>query len=272
MSRSPAKRAARDVASSTPMKVLARAGFVANGVVHLMMGVLVLVVAFGGDSQADQSGAMRAIAVVPAGFVVLWLLAIALWALGAWYLVEAYLARGSGGKKWGERLGGWVKAAVYLILGAISAAIALGARPNSDRSAEDVTTALLTMPGGVFVLGATGLVIGIVGGAFVFIGAASRFRKQLDPPSGVLRPIVMITGVVGYIAKGIALAIIGILLLVAAVKVEPSTAGGLDAALAALLRLPYGPWLVAATGIGLIAYGLYCFFRARYAKLNGSAQ
>jgi hypothetical protein len=74
-------------------------------------------------------------------------------------------------------------------------------------------------------------------------------------------------GLIGFIAKGVALIILAILLIVAAVKVEPDAAGGLDSAIDALLDLSYGAVLVSAIGIGLIAYGVFCFFRARYADI-----
>ncbi|MET0861468.1 MAG: DUF1206 domain-containing protein, partial [Microbacterium sp.] len=84
---------------------------------------------------------------------------------------------------------------------------------------------------------------------------------------GGIGPAVKTLGIVGFIAKGIALVIVGILLLVASVKVDPAAAGGLDGAMTALLALPYGPWLAGAVGVGLIAYGVFCFFRARFARL-----
>ena len=62
------------------------------------------------------------------------------------------------------------------------------------------------------------------------------------------------------------LAFAGLLLVVAAVRTDPDAAGGLDGAVHALLALPSGPWLAGIVGAGLIAYGLFCFFRARYAR------
>ena len=47
-------------------------------------------------------------------------------------------------------------------------------------------------------------------------------------------------------------------------------AGGLDGALRALLALAYGPLLVGAVGVGFIAYGFFCLFRARYARLGAA--
>ncbi|MGZ8804317.1 MAG: DUF1206 domain-containing protein, partial [Microbacterium sp.] len=74
-------------------------------------------------------------------------------------------------------------------------------------------------------------------------------------------------GVVGYIAKGIAIGVAGVLFIVAAITSDPDAAGGLDDALKALLALPFGPVILWIVGAGLIIYGLFCFARARYAKM-----
>ena len=90
---SPNVRAAARTAESTPtVRLLARAGFVANGVVHILVGILVLVVAFGGESESDQAGAFKAIAAAPLGFALLWILAAALWALALWHILDGILA------------------------------------------------------------------------------------------------------------------------------------------------------------------------------------
>jgi len=74
-------------------------------------------------------------------------------------------------------------------------------------------------------------------------------------------------GVVGYVAKGIAVAVAGVLFVIAAFTHDPETAGGLDAALHALAALPFGAIILWVVGAGLVLYGLFCFARARYAKM-----
>jgi hypothetical protein len=123
------------------------------------------------------------------------------------------------------------------------------------------------MPGGPFILGVAGAAIVIVGGAFVVKGATRSFREKLSMPGGTAARAITALGVVGYVAKGIALVIVGILVITAAVTLDPEAAGGFDEAISSLIALPFGPWLVASVGVGFIAYGLYCFFRARYARL-----
>ncbi len=273
-----AKNAARTAESSTVFRTAARAGYAANGVVHLLIGVIIIALALGGQGQSDQAGALKAIAGAPFGFVALWVLAIALWALGVWHVLDGFLVSGSAGasggtikkegSKWGRRLSEWGRGLVFIVLGLIAASVAVGARVNtSDQSAQNASRGVLSLPGGPFVLGLIGIGIGAGGIAFVVMGAMRSFRKKMTIPSGGLGRGVTVLGVVGYIAKGIALTIVGILLLVAAVTVDPNAAGGLDAAVAKLLALPYGPWVTGAVGVGLIAYGVFCFFRARFARL-----
>ncbi|GAA3899371.1 DUF1206 domain-containing protein [Microbacterium invictum] len=265
------KAAAREAQSSTPVRVLARGGFAANGVVHLVIGIIVLVIAFGGRGESDQAGAFKAIAAAPLGYVALWLLAVLLAALGVWHLIDGLLAdrgrRDSDTKKWGARISSWGQALVFLTLAVIAAAVALGARPDADDSATEASRGVLTLPFGALLLGAVGVGIGVAGIVFGVMGVRRSFRNRVTIPAGGLGTVVTTLGVVGFVAKGVALLIVGVLLIVAAVRVDPEAAGGLDAAIQALLDVTGGPFLVGLVGAGLIAYAVFCFFRARYARL-----
>lgn len=262
------RRAARTAEANPVMRVLARCGFAANGVVHALIGIIVLVVAFGGDGESDQAGALKAIAAAPLGFLVLWIIAIALWALAAWHVLEGILARrDSTAAKWGVRASEWSQAAVYAVIGLLAASVALGARPDPDEAAQDASRGVLFIPGGPFVLGAVGLAIGIGGVVFIAMGLRRDFENKMDIPGGAFGVAVKALGVVGFVGKGLALVILAVLLVVAAVRVDPNAAGGLDAAIGALIVLPYGPWLASAVGVGLIVYGVFCGFRARYASI-----
>lgn len=254
-------------------EALARAGYVANGAVHLLIGAIVFALAFGGDGEGDQAGALKAVAGAPAGFVVLWLIAIALWALGVWHVVEGILARDRSGdakgtvRKWGRRAAEWGQAVVFIALGVVAAAVALGARPDGEETAESASRGLLTLPGGPIVLALIGIAIAIGGVAFVVMGVLRSFRKRMHVPAGAVGRGITILGVVGFVAKGISLLIVGVLLVVAAVTSDAEAAAGLDGAVQALLDLPLGPLLVAVVGVGFAAYGVFTIARARYARM-----
>lgn len=268
-----AKHAARKVEDSPALRWLARAGYVANGVVHALVGIIALTIAFGGKGESDQAGAFKAIAAAPLGFAALWGLAAALCALGAWHAAEGLLAHDAPDdaagpvRKWGRRLAEWGQAIVFLALGVISGAVAAGARPSGDRAVEIVSRGILSLPGGPYLLGLIGLSIGGGGVAFVVMGVLRSFEKKIDVPDGALGATVKGLGIVGFIAKGLALIVVGVLLVIAAVQVDPETAAGLDGAMRALLALPVGHWIAGLVGVGFLAYAVFCAFRARYARI-----
>lgn len=265
----PVEQAARNAESSTPLRVLARAGYAANGVVHVLIGVIVLAVASGGTGETDQSGAFQAIAAAPLGFAGLWVLAVALCALGVWHAVHGMVVHADGpAKTGGRRISEWGQAVVFIALGLLAASVALGARPDTERTAEGASRGVLSIPGGPILLGLVGLAIGAGGVAFVVMGVMRSFRKRMSIPATGFGPLLTALGVVGFVAKGIALAIVGVLAIVAAVTVDAQAAGGLDGAVRALLQVTFGSWLVAIVGAGFIAYGVFCMFRARYARLE----
>ena len=125
---------------------------------------------------------------------------------------------------------------------------------------------LLQVPGGSIVLGLVGIGIGITGVTFVVMGVKRSFRNKVDIPEHGIGRSVAGLGVIGFVAKGVALLILGVLLIVAAVTTDADVAGALDGALRALLALAYGPLLVGAVGIGLHRVRVFCLFRARRSR------
>lgn len=263
------RKALREAESSTWFRRSARAGFVANGIVHIAVGAVIVVVAAGGEAESDQTGAFRAIAAAPLGFAALWAIAAALWALAAWHLLQALTARhGDTSKRAGRIVSEAGQAAAFAAIGVVAAVVAAGARPDGEESAEGASRGILTIPGGPFLLGAVGLGVGIAGIAFVVMGVRASFRKKVAVPDGPAGAALVVLGIVGFIAKGAALGIVGVLLTVAAVQADPEAAGGLDGAVQALIAMPAGPALAGAVGTGFIAYGVFTVARARFARLD----
>ena len=273
MTRAEVRAQVRRAESNPAFEILARAGYVANGVIHALVGIIVIVIASGGEGEGDQAGAMKTVAGAPVGFVVLWLIAAGLWALAVWNACEGILARDRTGdrsgaaRKWGRRLSVWGQAAVYAALGVACAAVAMGARPDGEESAEGASRGLLQLPGGPILLGIVGLAIGIGGIAFVVMGLRRSFRARVRIPAGAAGRIFTALGVAGYAAKGVALAIVGTLLVIAVAATDAEAAGGLDGAVDTLLGLPLGPALAWLVGLGFLAYGAFTIARARFARM-----
>jgi hypothetical protein len=262
-----ADRGARKVASSAPLRAAARAGYAVNGIVHALIGLTAISVAVGPGGEADQSGALSEVAAAPGGLIALWVIAVALFALGLWQVLDGFLASGNPKRRWGHRLGAFAKAVAYVAIGLTALTFARGASSSTAASSQTMSAQLLAMPGGVFVLVLIGLIVFGIGAAFIVRGVTRRFVKRINVPQGSLGKLVTALGVIGYTAEGLALSIVGILFWVAAATLDPGKATGLDGALRALVGVPFGVVILVVIGAGFIAYGLYSEFRARYARL-----
>jgi hypothetical protein len=257
--------AARTARGSRTLELLARAGYAVSGLLHLVVGVLAVQVATGSASsqQADQTGALAAIAGTPGGTVLLWFAVVAFAALGLWQLTVAI----GGASETSDRLKAAGKAVLYVALGVLALQVVTGASGGGGQE-QSVTAALMQNPAGKVLIGAVG--VGIVAGGVYHVvkGWRRKFLQDLrGGTSGHLGRAVVVVGRIGYIAKGVALGVLGGLFVVAAVQSDPQQAGGLDAAFATLAAQPHGAVLLVAVGLGFAAYGLYSFARARYARM-----
>lgn len=257
--------AARSAVDHPALEWLARAGFVMNGVLHLLIGWIAVRIAIGsGGGEASNSGALAEIASAPGGQAMLWAGAAAFVALGLWQLTEVFL----GSDETSDRVKSGAKAAVYLALGLTTARFASGGGGSDSETASGATAGLLGSGVGKVALVVAGLVLLGVGGYHVYKGATAKFVEDLERTgSGKVGRAMMIAGRVGYIAKGIALAILGGLVIAAVVTADPEKAGGLDAALRTLGEQPFGQVLLILTGAGIGLYGLYSIGRARYGRM-----
>lgn len=258
---SPTRVAAR-VERSPAVRVLARVGLAAIGVLHILIGVIALAVAFGAGGNADQSGALQAVVAVPGGLFVLWAVIVGLVFLALWQILQAVTAH-----KRGEKVTEIAKCVVYAALAGIAISIASGGRSDASNSEKSMSAKLLGMPGGVFLLAAIGLAVVAVGVVFVVNGVTHRFERDLRLPPNRWATVTTTLGRIGYVAKGIALVIVGGLVVFGAITSDPEKAGGLDGSLKALSQVPFGVFLLVLIALGLIAYGVFWCVRAYASRL-----
>ena len=251
------------------METIARIGYVVLGIVHAVIGGIAISAATGaGGGEADQGGAMEQIRNAPFGVLLLWIIAIGLAVLAVWQIGEAILERNPDTKKkWGYRAKYIGTALAYGAIAWTAFTYAVGGNSDSSSQTQSFSAQMMATPGGVFLIGFIGLVVLAIGVAFVIRGFTRAFEKRLNVPAGTTGHAIVTFGVVGYVAKGIAVAITGILFIVAAFTHDPATAGGLDTALHSLAALPMGLVILWVIGVGLIIYGIFCVFRARYARM-----
>ena len=115
-----AERLGRKAEDSDWLDHAIRVGLVAYGLVHLMIAWLALQLAFGDKSgSASSTGALHALAKQPFGEVLIWLVAIGMFILVAWRLLEATLGHREvdGAKRLRKRLASFGKAVIYASIG-----------------------------------------------------------------------------------------------------------------------------------------------------------
>lgn len=257
---------------SDAFEYTARAGFAVSGVLHLLVGYIVLRIAFGSGGNADQSGALATLASQTGGMLILWVAAVGLVALGLWRVAEAIV-----GSKPGEGSGpnqddtpAWKRAkaiglAIVNFAIALSAArFAMGSGQQSSQQNSGMSAQLMQSGWGKALLIAVGLGLVIVGGYHVYKGVTKKFFKDLRVSETTW---IKGVGISGYAAKGLVLAGAGLLVVVATLQADPSKAAGLDAAVKTLGQAPFGKFLLILAALGLAAFGVYNFVRARYGRM-----
>lgn len=243
-------------------------GLVAYGVVHLLVGWLALQLAFGDRSEdASNSGALHALVQQPLGGVLIWVVAVGMFLLVLWRLLEFTLGHREeqdSAKRWRKRATSLGKGILYGALGWSAIKVALG---DGSKGGTDSTTAkLMDLPGGQILVAVVGLAVIAYAGLLAWRGWTEKFTEHLDAEgqSGKAGSAYVVFGKVGYIAKGIAIALIGGLFCYAAYRHRPKESGGMDKALETVLGYPFGQAILAAIAVGIACYGLFCFARARH--------
>ena len=263
---------AEQAGDSTSLELLARAGLIAYGVVHLLIGWLAVQIAWSAsDSKsADPSGALKTLAAQPFGKVLLWLVAVGLVALALWQASEViwgYRNR-EGAKRVRKQVTSGLLAVIYAALGVSAASVALGTGQSSSQSQKQATSGVLAWPGGSVIVVVAGLIIIGVGAAHVVKGVKKSFAEEIDTSSmsPVARKGVARLGQIGYIAKGTALGLVGGLLSYATLTFDRQNQG-LDGAMQTILAQPFGRFLLTAAALGFVAFGVFAILQSRYRRM-----
>lgn len=256
------------------IRVAARTGYAARGVVYLIVGGLAVLAALGAGETTDARGALRELLRQPFGQALLALVAAGLLAHALWRLLQGLLdadRHGRGVKALAIRGSLLVSGVVHASLAAYAASLALdgsGSGGGGGSGGESgLARWLLQQPFGPYLLGALGVAVIAAGAAQSWRGLGGRFRRTLSLQAhglGRLGPLCAF----GLVARGLLLAIVGLFFLIAAVQLDPSEAGGLGEALRWLRGQPYGQALFLGVAVGLFAFGCYSLVEAACKRIG----
>ncbi|HEU5333597.1 MAG TPA: DUF1206 domain-containing protein [Actinocrinis sp.] len=254
------------------VRTLGRAGFIARGIVYLLIGWIALLIALKHNAlQADRSGALELIAGEPFGEVLLWFLAVGFAGMALWRLSLAVRPTRRDARKTSKRAASAARAVFYAAACASTLTFILQHRVtgSSDQTSQDFTARAMAHRGGAALVAL--VAVALIGGglALVWRGLTRAFAKnlQLGSMSAAKRRWVLRLGTVGNCARGVVFAAAGGFMLDAAVSYDPARAKGIDATLRSFAAASYGPVLLVLTALGLAAFGVYSWGEARWRRL-----
>jgi hypothetical protein len=259
------------VARSSGFEWLARAGFVARGLIYGLIGILAIKLALGaGGKTTDQEGALKTIAQQPFGQVLLILVAIGLAGYALWRLIHALIGHGpENSDSTFDRVAAFGSGIVYAGRCAIAIEILLGSGGNSSGNTHKTTAGVLAWPAGTWLVGIAGAVL--IGIALYqgYRGLSRDFLEdsKTDEMSPKVRSWIEWIGTFGHLARMVVFGLVGVFLIKAAIDANSNKAVGLDGALAKLAHASYGPFLLGLVAAGLVAFGVYSLTDARYRRI-----
>lgn len=268
-----ARRAAHQ--ASPGVQKLARLGYAAKGVVYLIIGVVAAQAAFSPAEQVEGTeGALHTILEQPFGKVLLGIVALGLAGFVVWRAVQAIMDpehSGGGMKRTAGRIGFAISGVMYAAL-TLEAVRMIRGSGGQGGGTEHWTAVVMEKPFGRIAIGLVGLGIGAYGLYQLVKAFKSDLDKRLNLEGSAVatRKRVIALARAGTAARGVVFAIIGWLVIKSALQYDPSEAQGLQGALVTLREAAYGPYLLGLVALGLIAYGISQFVKARYRVIHAS--
>jgi hypothetical protein len=244
-------------------------------VVYAVVGILAFQFATGsGGKTTGTAGAIHTIGSQPFGTILLTICAVGMAAYALWRLIQAFYDpehSSDDPTSIPVRIGIAISGISYALLAvwAVQLALFRGGGSGGEGTAEGWTAGLLQLPFGRAALAAIGLLLIGVGVYQAYRAVTASFMESYETSrmSQAERTWARRFGRFGLSARAVSFVIIGISVVVAAVRVNPDEVMGLGESLAAVASHTHGQIMLSVVAAGFIAYGLYCFSRAWYRRI-----
>jgi hypothetical protein len=248
----------------------ARAGLIAIGIVYCLLGLIVISTAIGYSShKGDKAVAFKLIKDQPFGKIILAVIAVCL--LG--YVTYRFFQAFRDTDKWGNdmrglsvRIGFAGSGIVYTALTFYLLKLVFSSGSSGD-SKKIYARELMEYPGGRIALGI--IAAFIIGQGFfqIYKGISKKFMEKVELYKSDFSGTFQRIGIVGFVARGIVLCIIGYFFFLAAYRFNAQEAGDTGKAFD-FIRDKGGNILMGIVAVGLVAYGVFMFVRARHEKIR----
>ncbi len=255
------------------LEKFARFGYIAKGVVYCIVGILAASAAFtAGGQTTGKSGAVEEILQQPFGQILLFLVAVGLLGYVAFRGTQAMmgnLGNNDDKKEMAKRIGYVASAISYLALSVYSFYLIFSnsGGGGGGSSKKSLIATVLDWPAGSFIIGIIAIGILIKGVYQFYKGATEKFKEDIRTGGSKIRDMYEKVGKAGYISRGIVICILGYFMMKAALESNANSAKGTGGVFD-FLQSTGGPWLMGLIALGIIAYGIFMFVKARYGKLK----
>ena len=200
------------------------------------------------------------------------MLAVGFAGYALWRFAEAFLDReGEGGsaKALLKRAGFLARGLIYAGLCVTAVSILIGRGGGGGQSQDRATAGVLGWWHGRWIVYAAAALIAAAALWNAFRAVTGKFRKNMrtGQMSEAEKKVLNAVGFTGHLARAVVFGIAAWFLAKAAHDYRPGEAVGLDGALSKLAHQSYGSVLLGIVAAGLLAYGVFCLFQARYREV-----
>jgi hypothetical protein len=257
---------------------IAHTGYVAEGLLYLLLGTFALLATMDGARRAaGTQGVLVRLSLSPPGELLLAAVALGLASFVTWQLLIA-IRDPEHRRDPNQRFRSLVRIG-HLFSGALNSLIVVEAlrvlfgvadSTNGEHAQKEWIERAFTMPLGRYAVGTVGIGISVYGLYQGYRAASRRRDSTVDLSHTRLRPYLDALGICGLLARGVMFELIGVYLTRAAWSRHAQYAVGVAGALNSLKHQPYGEWLLGSVAAGLIAYGLWLIAKEPYRQLRNS--
>lgn len=268
--------------ATRPLAIL---GCLSIGTVYVLVGVLALLALSGVlTGSADEERMVLVVMDITAGPFLIWGMVAGMAGYVVWRVMEVVADPYEFGNGWKGLLQRAAIGASALSYGAVAWSIATiatstsnGNGTSSSQEASEQSQQLLVAqvfewPAGVWLVGAAGVVLVVVGVLqFVLLFRRGYTTElDLDGRSPGLRRAIHALAWYGYTARGVILGVLGYFLLRSAWTHDPSQAGDTDTAFDFIGGGVIGDSAFFVVAVGTIAYGVFMYANAKYYRFGGA--
>lgn len=255
----------------TLLPTLARVGLSAKGFTYCLLGTLLVLSALHLQSSknATSTGVFNQVLDLPAGSVLLILLIFGLLCYTGWRFIQTF---GSSRKKVPARARYFFSGLSYAALAFSAYTILKGGGGGGGNQNQQWAGEILSKPLGQWLLGIGALIMVVTGFYQIWYGLSEKYKKHVQEihPEKQSSRVLLRSGKIGYIARGLVWLLIGYLVLKAALNSNPGEAGGSEKAFRLVESASLGSIFLLLIALGLVCYGIFCFLRARYENFAAS--